>query len=178
MPGVVVVRRVPGGVLVVDDELDLVDEQAAPALARIGVEAACAGLPADLVAEDHGFLVFPAEGVGADDSLAAVVGDGDGPVLAEGGRQRRPGWGEGGVGADEHGAVPVLGLIANLAMLVAIVYLYIIGNSDSQSEAYICFVISGAWALISAVYVLVKSRTTGRSILAAPRAAGGEMSRS
>ncbi|HWU36054.1 MAG TPA: amino acid permease, partial [Candidatus Acidoferrum sp.] len=78
----------------------------------------------------------------------------------------------------KHGAVPVLGLIANLAMLVAIVYLYIIGNSDSQSEAYICFVISGAWALISAVYVLVKSRTTGRSILAAPRAAGGEMSRS
>ncbi len=78
----------------------------------------------------------------------------------------------------KHGAVPVLGLIANLAMLVAIVYLYIIGNSDAQSEAYICFAIAGAWALVSAVYVIVKSRRTGRSIIAAPQAAEGEMSRS
>ncbi len=77
-----------------------------------------------------------------------------------------------------HGAVPVLGLMANLAMLVANVYLYIIGNSDSQSEAYICFAISGAWAIVSGIYVIVKSRRTGRSIIVAPQAAEGEMSRS
>jgi hypothetical protein len=63
-------------------------------------------------------------------------------------------------------------------MLVAIVYLYIIGNSDSKSEAYICFAISGAWALVSGVYVMVKSRRTGRGIITAPRTAEGEMSRS
>ncbi len=78
----------------------------------------------------------------------------------------------------KHGVVPVLGLLANLAMLGAIVYLYIIGNSDSQSEAYICFAISGAWALVSGFYVIVKSRQTGRGIIAAPRAARGELSRS
>jgi amino acid transporter len=78
----------------------------------------------------------------------------------------------------KHGAIPVLGLLANLAMLVAIVYLYIIGNSDSKSEAYICFAISGAWALVSAIYVMLKSRRTGRSIITAPRTAEGEMSRS
>src|SRR5574337_64785 len=78
----------------------------------------------------------------------------------------------------KHGAIPVLGLLANLAMLVAIVYLYIIGNSDAKSEAYICFAISGAWALVSAVYVIVKSRRMGRSIIAAPQTTGGEASRS
>src|SRR5207244_2987665 len=41
----------------------------------------------------------------------------------------------------KHLVVPGLGLIANLAMLGAILYLYIIGNADSQHEAYICFAI-------------------------------------
>jgi amino acid transporter len=70
----------------------------------------------------------------------------------------------------KHGVVPVLGLLANLAMLAAIVYLYIIGNSDSQSEAYICFAIAGAWALVSLAYVIVKSRRTGRVLVGAPQA--------
>lgn len=78
----------------------------------------------------------------------------------------------------KHGAIPVLGLIANLAMLLAIVYLYIIGNTDAKNEAYICFAISGAWALVSAIYVIVKSRRTGRSIISAPQATGGQVSRS
>jgi ABC-type Fe3+-siderophore transport system permease subunit len=36
-------------------------------------------------------------------------------------------------------------------------------------EAYICFAIAGAWAVVSMLYVLVRSRRTGRAILAAPR---------
>jgi len=70
----------------------------------------------------------------------------------------------------KHLVVPVLGLLANLAMLGAILYLYIIGNADSQHEAYICFGIAGAWALVSAVYVAVSSSRRGRAILAAPAA--------
>ena len=70
----------------------------------------------------------------------------------------------------KHGVVPVLGLLANLAMLAAIVYLYIIGNSDSQSEAYICFAIAGGWALVSLAYVMVKSRQTGRVLVGIPHA--------
>jgi basic amino acid/polyamine antiporter, APA family len=68
-----------------------------------------------------------------------------------------------------HLVVPVLGLIANVMMLIAILYLYIIGNSDAQHEAYICFIIAGTWALVSAIYVVVTSSRKGRAIMAAPR---------
>ena len=53
----------------------------------------------------------------------------------------------------KHGIIPVLGIIGNVVMVVAIVYLYSIGNADSKAEADICFLIAGAWALISLAYV-------------------------
>ena len=68
----------------------------------------------------------------------------------------------------KHGVVPVLGLAANLLMLGAIIYLYIIGNSDSQKEAYICFAIAGLWAVLGGAYVYANSRRTGRAIIGAP----------
>jgi len=68
-----------------------------------------------------------------------------------------------------HLIIPVLGLFANLAMLASILYLYIIGNADSQHEAYICFGISGLWAAVSVIYVLISSSRKGRAIMAAPR---------
>jgi APA family basic amino acid/polyamine antiporter len=67
-----------------------------------------------------------------------------------------------------HLVIPVLGLIANVTMLGAILYLYVIGNADAQREAYICFAIAGGWALISALYVVVNSMRKGRSLLAVP----------
>jgi len=70
----------------------------------------------------------------------------------------------------KHLVVPGLGLIANLAMLGAILYLYIIGNADAQHEAYICFAIAGAWGLLSLGYVAITSRRAGRAILAPTRA--------
>ena len=69
-----------------------------------------------------------------------------------------------------HIAIPVLGLIANVMMLIAILYLYIIGNADSQHEAYICFAIAGAWALISILYVVIGNVRSGRSLISAPQA--------
>jgi amino acid transporter len=71
-------------------------------------------------------------------------------------------------GVVKHLVIPVLGLLANVAMLGAILYLYIIGNADAQHEAYICFGIAGAWAAVSALYVLMTTRRSGRAILAAP----------
>jgi amino acid transporter len=68
----------------------------------------------------------------------------------------------------KHLIVPVLGLLANVAMLAAILYLYIIGNADSQNEAYICFAIAGGWAVVSVAYVVVRGIRSGRSILAVP----------
>jgi amino acid transporter len=55
----------------------------------------------------------------------------------------------------KHGLIPVLGVIGNVIMVVAIVYLYSIGNADSKAEVDICFLIAGAWALISLAYVAI-----------------------
>jgi len=68
----------------------------------------------------------------------------------------------------KHYLIPGLGLITNVLMLIAILYLYIIGNADAQHEAYICFGITGAWALVSALYVMLKGAPTGRPITARP----------
>ena len=63
-----------------DDVVDLVYEHASPAFAGIGIEGSGAGLSAGLIAEDHGSVVVPAEGVGADEPLTFVVGDPDRPA--------------------------------------------------------------------------------------------------
>lgn len=55
----------------------------------------------------------------------------------------------------KHGIIPVLGVISNVVMTIAILYLYIIGNADAKAEAKICFLIAGVWALISVAYVAV-----------------------
>lgn len=57
----------------------------------------------------------------------------------------------------KHGLVPALGLITNVIMVGAILYLYIIGNADSRNEAKICFIIAGAWAAISFLYIAFTS---------------------
>ncbi len=67
----------------------------------------------------------------------------------------------------KHRLIPVLGLLANVAMLGAIIYLYVIGNDDARHEAYICFTIAGAWALVSALYVVVGSSRKGKALMPA-----------
>ncbi len=68
-----------------------------------------------------------------------------------------------------HGIVPVLGVLANAVMLVAIIYLYTVGNADSQMEARICFYIAGAWLLVSLGYVVLTSvkKTYGMKMISA-----------
>ena len=63
--------------------------------------------------------------------------------------------------------VIVLGLVATLVMLGAILYLYVIGNADSKKEAFICFAITGAWAVLSVLYFVVTGR---RRLAVAPGA--------
>ncbi len=67
-----------------------------------------------------------------------------------------------------HLTIPVLGLIANVMMVSAILYLAIIGSADSLHEAEICFAIAGAWALVTILYVALTSRRKGRSVIGAP----------
>jgi len=73
-----------------DNLVDLVHEKATPPQAGIGGQRSGAGLPAGLVAEKHGPAVLPAERVGTDQSLFAVVGEADRAPLAYSGFQGRP----------------------------------------------------------------------------------------
>ncbi len=74
----------------------------------------------------------------------------------------------------KHKIVPALGVFANLVMLVSIIYLYIIGGADSKKEAYICFGIAAAWALVSVIYVVLTSGRDRRP-LAVAGGPGSEM---
>jgi len=56
-----------------------------------------------------------------------------------------------------HDIVPALGVLANLVMLIAIVYLYAIGNADSKNEAYLMFIIAGGWLIVSVAYIGITS---------------------
>ena len=69
----------------------------------------------------------------------------------------------------KHGLIPALGVATNVIMLVAIIYLYAIGNQDAQTEAKICFYIAGGWALISIGYIIMTSvsKTYGMKMISA-----------
>ena len=69
----------------------------------------------------------------------------------------------------KHGLVPGLGVVVNVIMLVAIIYLYTVGNADSQTEAKICFYIAGGWALVSFGYIVMTSvsKTYGLKMISA-----------
>jgi amino acid transporter len=69
----------------------------------------------------------------------------------------------------KHAVIPGLGVILNVVMLIAIIYLYAIGNADSKNEAKICFYIAGGWALLSFVYVVITSvqKTYGIKMISA-----------
>src|SRR5262244_2014387 len=64
-----------------------------------------------------------------------------------------------------HLTIPVLGLIANVMMVSAILYLAIIGTADTLHEAEICFMIAGVWAVITVLYVALRSSRTGKPII-------------
>ena len=70
-----------------------------------------------------------------------------------------------GRGIIKHYVVPALGLLANVAMLVSILYLYIIGNADAKNEALICFALTGAWGIVSLIYIMINSARKQRAIL-------------
>ncbi len=64
----------------------------------------------------------------------------------------------------KHAAVPVLGLLANLLMLITIFALGFIGGGDSQTESFMALGIAGVWLIASVVYVLVRKGPSRRSV--------------
>jgi basic amino acid/polyamine antiporter, APA family len=59
--------------------------------------------------------------------------------------------------AFKHFVIPAGGLILNILMCWGVIYLYTIGNADSQLEAKIFMYIAGGWALVWFLFVFFKS---------------------
>ncbi|MFN8474886.1 MAG: APC family permease [Anaerolineae bacterium] len=62
----------------------------------------------------------------------------------------------------KHLIVPIVGLIANVGMLVAIVALGVLSGGDSQKESFIAIGIALVWAVISGIYYVINSRRRGQ----------------
>ena len=67
-----------------------------------------------------------------------------------------------------HLIVPVLGLLANIVMLLTILGLGFIGGGDAQTEALMALVIAALWLGASVIYVIANNRRTGRTLMGAP----------
>jgi amino acid transporter len=67
-----------------------------------------------------------------------------------------------------HLVVPLLGLLANITMLVTILGVGFIGGGDSQTESFIAIGFAAAWLIVSGGYVLISSRRSGRALVAPP----------
>jgi amino acid transporter len=70
----------------------------------------------------------------------------------------------------KHLVIPGLGLLANLVMLATILGLGVVGGGDSQTESLMAIGFAAVWAVLSAIYVVVSNRRTGRSLVSQPRA--------
>jgi len=54
----------------------------------------------------------------------------------------------------KHGIVPVVGLLANVLMLVTIFAMGFAGGGDAQTESMVALGFAGVWGIVSIVYVL------------------------
>ncbi len=65
----------------------------------------------------------------------------------------------------KHAIIPLLGLLANVVMLVTIFAMGIMGGGDARTESFMAIGIAALWAIASAIYVVIRNRRTGRSLL-------------
>ena len=65
----------------------------------------------------------------------------------------------------KHTLVPVVGLLANLTMLITIFAMGVVGGGDSQTESFGALGVGAVWALISIVYIIIRNNQTGRSLM-------------
>ncbi|HLG73596.1 MAG TPA: APC family permease [Chloroflexota bacterium] len=67
-----------------------------------------------------------------------------------------------------HMIIPILGLLANIVMLLTILGLGFIGGGDSQTESMMALIIAGIWLVASVVYVVARNAKTGRKLMEVP----------
>ncbi|HEX9018419.1 MAG TPA: APC family permease [Anaerolineaceae bacterium] len=68
--------------------------------------------------------------------------------------------------AGRHAAIPALGILANVLMVLAIFIIGIRSGGDTARATYLSLGISAGWLVLSLVYFIVTSRTSGRPIIA------------
>ncbi len=81
-------------------------------------------------------------------------------LFAFGGARRR--------GRIRHVVLPVLGALANAAMLAAVVVMSLSAGGATQTDALVALGIVAAWLVAGAVWLVVNSGATGQSILVRP----------
>lgn len=77
----------------------------------------------------------------------------------------------------KHGIIPLLGLGANLVMLVTIFAMGMMGGGDPQTESFIAIGLAVAWAVASGIYTLITSRRAGRSVFGMGSLANSDIQR-
>ncbi|MGD0153051.1 MAG: APC family permease [Thermacetogeniaceae bacterium] len=65
-----------------------------------------------------------------------------------------------------HIIVPVLGCLANIGMLLAVLYLGILGGGITQTAAMAAIVVTVIWLIVGIVYFLSNTKANGRKIIA------------
>ena len=67
-----------------------------------------------------------------------------------------------------HIVVPILGSLANIVMLFAVLYLGILGGGDTQTAAMYSIIATVVWLVIGIAYLFVQSARTQRKIIGGP----------
>jgi amino acid transporter len=70
-----------------------------------------------------------------------------------------------------HVIIPVLGLLANIGMLIGIVVMSVSAGGTTQTDTLIALAIVGVWIVVGAAWLIVNSMTNKTSLLVKPQAA-------
>jgi amino acid transporter len=70
-----------------------------------------------------------------------------------------------------HVIIPIAGLLANLGMLVGVVYMSVSAGGSTQTDTLIALGIVGVWILIGAIWLIFNSASSKQSLLVKPQAA-------
>jgi hypothetical protein len=72
----------------------------------------------------------------------------------------------------KHGVIPVLGLIVNIIMLLAIFIIGITSGGTTAQSTYLALGISAFWLIDSVIYFIISSRRQGKAIIPSTNAMG------
>lgn len=69
----------------------------------------------------------------------------------------------------KHIVIPVAGLVANVAMLVGVIFMSVSSGGSTQTDTLIALGIVGAWIVVGAVWLVFNSVSTRTSLLVKPQ---------